>query len=220
MKPKQFSKPVKRVALAALAAILTLPALAAYEMKTWTHTSASKKATYKYEYPQVAGKPTVNAKLKAAFLPTPAHLKEMDDLIGELNAESGPTTYAEEIKGSVTLHNERVISVHYEGLGMLTPSAHPSKIIGGLTLELKTGRTLKLKDVLKAGALPLVKQEALKALKPILETTTIPEVSKAGDFDFYLTKDKLVLINLFDSYAVASVEAEIPRAKLNGSLLY
>lgn len=203
-----------------LSALVMLPALAVHQLQTWRHTSP-QGATYTYVYPQLPGKPTLNAKLKAAYLPTNAHIKDIDDLLIELAHEDGPTSsYDEEITGRVTLHNARVISVHYLGLGVLTPSAHPSKIIGALSLDLKTGRVLKLKDIIKPGALPLVKQAAIQALEPTLETGDIPEVSQAKDFDFYLTPKALVLINLFESHAIASVEAEIPRAKLKGKLLY
>lgn len=207
-----------------LQSVLILSAAAAHQLKTWNYTSKAQ-ARYSYTYPEVVGKPAISQKLKAAFLPSPGHIQEMDDFLKEMRAENipdlpEPVSYSEEIEATVTLETPKVISVYYLGLGMLVPSAHPTKIIGARTFDLQSGKELKLKDILKPGALPKVKAEALKALQPILETTDIPEVSQAKDFDFYLTPDKLVLINLFESHAVASVEAEIPRQRLKGLLLY
>ncbi|MEQ8225357.1 MAG: DUF4163 domain-containing protein [Candidatus Eremiobacterota bacterium] len=119
------------------------------------------------------------------------------DLIETFGKESKNTI---EVEYTVGVNKNNILSVDYSGLEILTPSAHPSKLLRTFTVNLKDGKIYKFKDLFKE------KSNYMGVIKTILEKRkSYIEIQKEG-YDFYLTTDSLVLVNINTAYVSQGVE--------------
>ena len=108
-----------------------------------------------------------------------------------------------EVEYTVGVNKNDILSIDYSGLEILTPSAHPSKLLKTFTVNLKDGKIYKFKDLFKE------KSNYMSVIKSILEKRkSYIEIQKEG-YDFYLTSDSPVLVNINTAYVSQGVEEVI-----------
>lgn len=186
----------------------------------FTYKSSDGKLSIKITYPQITGlsdkkiENDLNKYFKKGFLTGYEDLygrsvnflekKDLEfchkDLIENFGPEFKNTI---EVEYTVGVNKHDILSINYSGLGMLTPSAHPSKLLKTFTVNLKNGKIYKFKDLFKE------KSNYMGVIKSILEKRkSYIEIQKEG-YDFYLTSDSLVLVNINTAYVSQGVEETI-----------
>jgi hypothetical protein len=178
-----------------------------------TLRAPSGRAVWTVKVPQIEGTrvdAAVNRQLKALFVPP------MATVVKEAAETLPKQVQSTDVDYEVTLATPTLLSLKYEGLSMPTEkgviaSAHPSKLIHSYTFDLRTGHVVPLSALFRKGT----KWKA--RLDAIVKARNTP-VDPPARYGYYLTPKKLVLTELSDIFAVASVEVPITLADLQDIL--
>ncbi|OQA19923.1 MAG: hypothetical protein BWY64_00531 [bacterium ADurb.Bin363] len=186
----------------------------------FVYKSSDKKFSITIIYPQVSGledknvEKEVNKFLKKGFLTgyegvygrSVNFLDKKDlefchkDLIENFGNNS---TYNIEVEYNIGVNKNNILSIHYTGLAMLTPSAHPSKLLKTFTVNLKDGKIYTFKDLFKE------KSNYMSLMEKLIKKHDLYIEKQKESYDFYLTTDELILININTSYAIQGFEGNI-----------
>ena len=190
--------------------LLTLPAPAQdfvrVKMTKLHRVTLSRGCVIDATYPQVPGRSDLNAKLRELL---PADCKAED-------VEPGTVRHIEQ-EFKVTYNGKGLLSVFGDGLSMSTRNghpneAHPSKLFGGVILDIKTGKAYSLRDLFGRDAYakldPLITKGAAKAagsseIMPLTDHT----------YHCYLSAKGVTFYQIFDNFAAGSIEVTIPYAE-------
>lgn len=176
-------------------------------------------------YPQVTGLPDsrverqINALLATRF--PPGGLQH--DAHQAVDGIDPKQTVELEGAGRATLNRGRVLSVYFTGLenpvedGRIA-AAHPEKLASAVTLDTRTGREYRLADLFSGPGwqkrLDEIVVDRLSHAVPDLDADQSRDAVAQHQFGFYLTPNGLTLFNLFDAFALASIEVAIPAREL------
>ncbi|MEQ8173244.1 MAG: DUF4163 domain-containing protein, partial [Candidatus Eremiobacterota bacterium] len=134
--------------------------------ENFVYKSSDGKLSITITYPQITGlsdkkvENDLNKYLKKGFLTGYEELygrsvnfcdkKDLEfchkDLIETFGKEFKNTI---EVEYTVGVNKNDILSIDYSGLQILTPSAHPSKLLRTFTVNLKDGKVYKFKDLFK-----------------------------------------------------------------------
>ncbi|MDQ3014294.1 MAG: DUF3298 and DUF4163 domain-containing protein [bacterium] len=171
------------------------------------------------EYPQIQGIPktevqqSVNLFLENEFLTDP--LMRVKATCG---TEEDPQYFGEtglDVSFDIKLQSDQYLSLKYaEATGLLS-DLRPTFDYRGYTIDLSDGSVLSYKDLFKADA------ESRATMKQLL-TAGLPAQVKSNpdidrdilDYEFYLTKNEVVFLNIFLSPAFQNIEVKIPFNKI------
>ncbi|MCB1179357.1 MAG: DUF4163 domain-containing protein [Leptospiraceae bacterium] len=134
------------------------------------------------------------------------------------NAKKSDPSFHLEINYEVKLNQGYMLSIYYFAVGYLSGAPHPENVNKGFTINLLTGEFLGYRDIFRPNSnfsSVLNKEifEGLKELAVIGSEEEYTEVQKK-EYDFYFTKDAINIINLYEIYAMQSLEIQIPIKKL------
>lgn len=119
---------------------------------------------------------------------------------------------------SVKLKTESILSIHSEFSSFTEGNAHPNNVYKAYNFDLNTGKIISFESLFKRDAkflIPLHKYMAESLLKDKSITEKEEFIAlKKNKYDFYLTPEGIILINLFDIHAMQSVEARVPFEKI------
>jgi hypothetical protein len=95
----------------------------------------------------------------------------------------------------VTLNKKGILSIRFENFSMLEMQAHPSTIVRGLTVDLKTGKAQQLSDFFKINSgYRLIISEEIKRQIKARGIELISDFNRINDDqEFYLTDKALVI---------------------------
>jgi hypothetical protein len=146
----------------------------------------------------------INKELKNYFLKIDSYYNEFDC---NLNAtDSAAFTFNRSF--AVKFQSAKIISLHHYSSSFTEGSPHPNNEYKTINYNVMTGDFIVAKEIFKISKpfkkaiQKLIKQDLLRQE---IEAEPITEIT-----DFYLTEDSIVFINLFDIYALATVEVKIP----------
>ncbi|MCP5492931.1 MAG: hypothetical protein H7A23_00100 [Leptospiraceae bacterium] len=122
-----------------------------------------------------------------------------------------------EVNYEVKLNDGKIFSVYYAGLDYVYGSAYPNNTFKAFNIDVYTSKLISYKDLFKDKNYTkkindLIAKNLLK--NGIIESVSEFEHDKKEVYDFYLTKDALNIINIYDFHAVQAVEAKIPFSEL------
>ena len=196
-----------KIVVAALLCLLTLPALAQDSVRvkmTKSHVSAlGGKCVIDASYPVVPGRADLSRKIRE-LLPTVCKAEDV---------EPG-TVYHVEQDFKVTYNSHGLLCVYGEGLSMTTKDghayqAHPNKLFGGVTLDIKSAKAYSLRDLFGSDAYakldPLLGAGATKVMEST-EPVTITEHT----YHCYLSQKGVTFYQIFDNFAAGSVQVTLP----------
>lgn len=146
----------------------------------------------------------INKELKNLFLKIDSYYNEFDCNLKE--KDSSAFTFNRSF--AVKFQSTKIISLHHYSSSFTEGSAHPNNEYKTINYNLMTGEFILAKEIFKLSKpfkkliQKLIKQDLLRQE---IEAEPTEEIT-----DFYLTADSIVFINLFDIYALATVEVKIP----------
>lgn len=117
-------------------------------------------------------------------------------------------SYQEETEFKTKLQKENILSIYYFNSGYVKGAAHPSNVISAYNFNTKTGTLLSLKDIFKTNTNFRNKIKAL-IVKDLNKNNLPVYAADKNEYEFYLTNNSLVIINLFDNHAFQSYETII-----------
>ncbi len=124
--------------------------------------------------------------------------------------------YREDVRGTVELNRGDILSVYYEGLGVITQggriaTAHPTKLASAVTLNVRTSHAYTFAELFRepGGVARLVHGRIERQLGAGCD----PDPA-ATTWAFYLTDRAMVVIFPDAPFAVASVKVKIPWSDL------
>jgi len=165
--------------------------------KTWT--SKGRVCSFDVTYPKVSGIPgeaAINQIIEASFLSERPFRAEC------ALAKDAQRT-AIEASYSIGLEDAGLLSFRYSGLESVLgdngdpEGAHPTKLYHGVTVSLA--------DRKQVGWRSLFRQDAYGKIEARLAAQAGP-IDKRRDRDFFLTRAAVVVLNLFDNFAMGSVQ--------------
>lgn len=187
--------------------------------------SKNRRCIYRIKHPFVYE--LNNLKLQAIINQQIIHkfTEDLDEIetCGNLRED----TFKADIDYRITLNKFGLISIHFDGYGIWKPfySAHGQKITGAITIDLSTGKEIMYRDLFnQENSFSLVMgRKIVKALRSEIGTESNYEskeyfddktleadaIRVVKDCDFYLTRRYLVLINIYDNYALGYTKAPI-----------
>jgi len=187
--------------------------------KDFFYQSSDKKFSIAIKYPQVIGleNPTVEKELNEFF--KKEFFSGYEDLYGrEVNflddkdlqfcyddfiSNFPESTYSIELEYDTGANKNGIFSVRSAGLAMLTPSAHPTKLVNTFTVNLNTGQIYEFKDLFKENS------DYMTLLEDLIKKYEY-YIDKNGEvYDFYLTPEELVLININTPHIIQGFEGNI-----------
>lgn len=197
--------------------------------KSFNYKSSDGRFKIAVKYPQISGleNPAIEKKLNDFF--AKKFLTGYEDLYGrkvnfldkndvefcykDFKDSFGPeSTYSIEKEYNIGVCQNNILSVLSSGLAILVPSAHPAKLIDTFTINLNNGKIYEFKDLFKANS------DYMKALDEIIKKRKSPVEKNGKSYDFYLTRDELVLINTSTIFAIQGVEERIKFEKIKNML--
>lgn len=197
--------------------------------KSFNYKSGDGRFKIAVKYPQISGlkNPVIEKKLNDFFMKK--FLTGYEDLYGRkvnfLNKNDiefcykdfkdsfdPESTYSIEKEYTIGVCQNNILSVLSSGLAILVPSAHPTKLIDTFTINLNNGKVYELKDLFKP------KSDYMKALDEIIKKRKSYIEKNNKSYDFYLTRDELVLINTSTIFAIQGVEERIKFEKIKNIL--
>jgi hypothetical protein len=117
----------------------------------------------------------------------------------------------------VKLNQADLLSIKYDGLLSYWPSAHPNKLYRAVNVDLKTGEAISYESIWRPGSKYARRVDQLVAEAVTRNKIGVNPPEKIAH-DFYLTRSTLVVFNVFDNFALGSVEAPIPLSRLGAIL--
>ncbi len=199
----------------------------------YSNSPADSSVTINIEYPQISGlenivsETKINAFLEEEFKQSIPWYEEILSDSAEYSEYPNEIGFSFETGFQVQFNSQRFISIvlnHYQ----FTGGAHGNYFALGYNIDMKDGKVLTLKDIIKEDSFDLLTYECEQA---ILETYEANSLIEAGTFenelvipedqDFYITPAALVI--QFDPYevgpyAMGEIVAEIPFDKIKDIL--
>ncbi|HNB99144.1 MAG TPA: DUF4163 domain-containing protein, partial [Leptospiraceae bacterium] len=119
---------------------------------------------------------------------------------------------------TVKLKTDSILSIHSSFSSYVEGNPYPNNVFKTYNFELNSGKEIAFEDLFKKDSkylIPLHKfmAEAMLKEKVISEKDEFIALKKEK-YDFYLTQNAIVFINLFDIHAMQSVEVMIPYDKM------
>lgn len=196
--------------------------------------SADGRCVIDIEYPQIEGltdpsvQQRVNSKLRNQFLQAPgrtlnvrkctsddAYLRSKEDIFGWKSGYE------------IGLNQRGVLSIN--GYASLTPGAYPLNLAKTITFNLKDGSVYSYSSLFKlnSGYVNLVNQLIREEIREYLESNASLNQLDSGEiqnvlsqfqpkkqYQFYLSNQGLVLVDIFDVHALQAIKAEIEHSKI------
>lgn len=168
------------------------------------------------QYPKIR---YINRFLKRKFL----NLKKYRDktLCNSPPNQEVKFNFTLEINYEVKLNNRKLFSVYYSAIAYEYGYAHPNNTYKAFTFDLKTGKLICYRNLFqdKQYSQKINDRIAKNLLKNgFISSIEEFEYTKKNVYGFYLTKDSLNIINIFDVHAAQGVEAKLPFGDLRGIL--
>jgi hypothetical protein len=134
------------------------------------------------------------------------------------NAKKGDPAFHLEIKFDVKLNQSNIVSLYYYAVGYTAGAAHPENVYKGLTFDLRNGRLISFPELFRKNSnfLSVLDKEIFQQLKDmdvIYSEDEFKDVQKLS-YDFYLTKDAVNIINLYEIHVMQSLEVSVPINKI------
>ncbi len=192
-----------------------------------TRSSKEKYCTFTISYPQaqIVGNPGLeqwlNNYLKTQFVPSESQLADCENSIKQ--AVEQPVTQMTTVSYSVKLSTAGLASFTYVASSYFPGAAHPENIIEAFTIDLAARRVVTWNELLQPNTqddfndlLYAAVAEAFTAegQEPYFDQKTFLADYTKDSYDFYITSDSLVIVNLFDVHAIQGIEAKVPLYKL------
>jgi hypothetical protein len=192
-----------------------------------TRASAANYCVYTISYPQaqIAGNASLeqwlNGYLKAQFVPAEKELADCESSVKDV--ATTPLTQTTTVSYSIKLTTPDLVSLTYTASSYFEGAAHPDNVIEAFTLDLQNRSVVSFNDLLAAHTqknfndlLYAAVAQAFADTKqqPYFDKATFLSQYTKDSYDFYLTTDSLVVINLFDVHALQGLEASIPLYEL------
>jgi len=192
-----------------------------------SRTSPERYCVFMISYPQahIAGNAGLegwlNTYLKTQFVPSDAQLLDCER--GVKGFSERPMTETTNISYNVKLSTGDLVSLTYAASSYFEGAAHPNNRIEAYTIDLQNRTLVPFEGLLRANSddefdalLYAAVAEAFTSSgsEPYFDQSTFYEQYARDTYDFYLTRDALVVVNLFDIHAIQGLEASIPFFKL------
>ncbi|MDX1960870.1 MAG: DUF4163 domain-containing protein [Leptospiraceae bacterium] len=134
------------------------------------------------------------------------------------NASKSDPSFHLEVKFDVKHNEGNLISIHYAAVGYLSGAAHPNNVYKGFTFDLRTGDQIDFDEIFLQGTNYLLVLNT-KILEELLKLGVISseeefEEIKKNRYDFYISKNVLYIINIYEIHAMQSLEVGIPFKKI------
>ena len=205
------------------------------EIKTlnYSNSTTDSSAIINIDYPQIAGsidtiiESKVNMFLEEEFKQSIAWFEEVQSDSAYFEEFISEMQYTFETGYQVEFNSRDFISIvmsHYQ----FTGGAHGNYFALGYNIQMKDGKVLALKDIIKEDSFDLLVFECEQAILEKYEANTLmeaglfeDEIELLDDQDFYITPGMLIL--QFDPYEIGpwvmgEVTAEIPFEKIKDIL--
>lgn len=205
------------------------------EIKTLNYSSSTTDSTaiINIDYPQIAGStdPVIESKinlyLEEEFKQSIAWFEEVQSDSSYFEEFISEMQYTFETGFQVEFNSNDFISIvmsHYQ----FTGGAHGNYFALGYNIQMKDGKVLALKDIIKEDSFDLLVYECEQAILEKYEANTLmeaglfeDEIELLDDQDFYIMPGMLIL--QFDPYEIGpwvmgEVTAEIPFEKIKDIL--
>jgi hypothetical protein len=113
----------------------------------------------------------------------------------------------------VGLNDENFISITYDSSSYNAEynGPYPDNVYNAFTIDIRNGKILQYGDVFLSGK--KTSQVLYKKISESLTEMGVPfteEEIKKDKYEFYFTKDNLMIFNLFHAHAMQSVQVKIP----------
>ena len=115
---------------------------------------------------------------------------------------------------NIKANKNNILSIYYGGLAILTPSAHPAKLINTLTLNLDSGEVYEFKDLFREDSdyMSVIDNIVVKYEYYIAKNDD-------GSYNFYLTPEDLVFLNINAPYVIQGLEGTVEFQGLEGDII-
>ncbi len=142
------------------------------------------------------------------------------DLMKDLVTDGTGLRDTTDVHYAVKLLHQKYLSVVLLRSQNFEGAAHPNNTIETMTFDLRDGQPVELKSLFKEGVdtESLLTEHIRKALKEERVESSYPSETSKPIRQFYLTETSLVLVDLFDIYALQGFEVEIPLVDLKSML--
>lgn len=191
---------------------------------TKTLNKKDKNCTYKIEYPILKlGK---NSPHNAEYIKSIGKVlidefTKLDSYENEYECnkkDKNAPAFSLDAGFEVKLINDSILSIYSSFSSFAEGNAHPNNIYKTYNFDLKTGKQIPFENLFKRNSkflIPLHKYMAEGLVKDKIITDKEEFISaKKNSYDFYLSSKGIHLINLFDIYAMQSVEVMVPYEKI------
>jgi hypothetical protein len=205
------------------------------EIKTLTYSNSTidSSAIISIDYPQISGledksvETKVNLFLEEEFKQSIAWFEEVQSDSAYFEEFISEMQYTFETGYQVEFNSSNFVSIvmsHYQ----FTGGAHGNYFALGYNIQMKDGKVLALKDIIKEDSFDLLVYECEQVILEKYEANTLleaglfeDEIELLDDQDFYITPGMLIL--QFDPYEIGpwvmgEVTAEIPFEKIKDIL--
>lgn len=123
-----------------------------------------------------------------------------------------------EIKFDVKLNAAHFLSIYYYAVGFTAGAAHPENVYKAFNFDLREGELILFADLFRknVGYLPTVNREIylhLKEMDVLGTEEEFKEVEKK-DYEYYLSKDGINIINLYEIHVMQSLEVVLSLKKM------
>lgn len=134
------------------------------------------------------------------------------------NPKKNQPAFHLEIKFEVKLNHNHLLSIYYYAVGYTAGALHPDNEYKAFSFDLRTGNRLLFADLFRkpSNYMAVVNKEIFQQLKEmdiLSSQEEFAEVQKPH-YDFYLTNQGIVIINLYEVHVLQSVEANLKYEKL------
>jgi len=205
-------------------------AMAAAPVFTTVHESRRSKENYcnfDISYPQahIEGNADLeawlNTYLKVQFVPSEAQLADCESSVKDITTE--PIVQTTTVSYNVKLSSGDLVSLMDIESSYFEGAAHPNNNIQAFTIDLANRAVVSYGSLLQPGSAKAVNELVYAAVADAFAAEgEDPYFTKADfladyakdNYDFYLTGDSLVIVNLFDVHALQGIEAKVPLFKL------
>ncbi|PIR54522.1 hypothetical protein COU75_00375 [Candidatus Peregrinibacteria bacterium CG10_big_fil_rev_8_21_14_0_10_42_8] len=152
----------------------------------------------------------INATLDELALTMKEVVRNCQETLNDITELDAAVLDSTTVSYDVKLLNDKIFSVTILSSQMLEGAAHPTNTIDAFVFDLSSGQPVTLSDYFAntPGYEGILEQAIVQALQKEdmdLDGTLRNPVEK-----FYLTEDALVLVDLFDVYALKGFEVTIP----------
>jgi len=134
------------------------------------------------------------------------------------NAKKSDPAFYLEVKFDVKLNSAHLLSIYYYAIGFTAGAAHPDNLYKAFSFDLRSGEIIFFSDLFKKNIifLPIVNREIflqLKEMDVLGSEEEFKEIEKKT-YEYYLTKEGIHIINLYEIHVLQSLEVVIPFKKL------